>query len=211
MPAARGEHPRKRCWPLPLAKTPKGSPQTPGPAPPRHKGLQCRCPSSNRWQPAGSSPHMLPPHKIPFCFLLRLKKLRAGGVVVVEHACLSLLAPARLLPQRICNPPAGLVWVRFLLSNSHVFSADFFLRCSPLSPPPLSRDGGEKKKKKKKEGEKREMLNASQLAHTRGDGEICTKELPHSLAAFSSRITQGRRVCSPPYISQAIADKGDLP
>lgn len=35
------------------------------------------------------------------------------------------------------------------------------------------------------------MLNASQLARTRGDGEICTKELPHSLAAFSSRNHAG--------------------
>lgn len=35
------------------------------------------------------------------------------------------------------------------------------------------------------------MLNESQLARTRGDGEICTKELPHSLAAFSSRNPAG--------------------
>lgn len=56
-----------------------------------------------------------------------------------------------------------------------------------LSPPPLTRDGGEKGKKREK---KREMLNVSQLARTR-DGEICTKELPHSLAAFSSRNHAG--------------------
>lgn len=56
----------------------------------------------------------------------------------------------------------------------------------PFSPPPLSRAGGERREKNERE-KKREMLNASQLARTRGDGEICTKELPHSLAAFSSR------------------------
>lgn len=55
------------------------------------------------------------------------------------------------------------------------------------------------------------MLNESQLAHTRGDGEICTKELPHSLAAFSSRNPAGRRACSPPCITRGAADKGAWP
>lgn len=58
-----------------------------------------------------------------------------------------------------------------------------------LFPPSLARDGGEKGKKKREK--KREMLNVSQLACTR-DGEICTKELPHSLAAFSSRNHAGQ-------------------
>jgi len=35
------------------------------------------------------------------------------------------------------------------------------------------------------------MLKASQLARTRGAGEICTKELPHSLAALSWRNRAG--------------------
>lgn len=66
----------------------------------------------------------------PFLFPFTTKETRGGGG---KRACLSLGSY-----RRVCNSPAGLVWVGFLLSDSHVFSADFFLRCSPLSPPPLS-------------------------------------------------------------------------
>lgn len=110
------------------------------------------------------------------------------------------------------NPLARLVWVGFLRSNSCVFFCRFLFKMFPFSPPPLSRDGGGKKRKKKKgKKKKREVLNESQLAHTRGDGEICTKELPHSLAAFSSRNPAGRRACSPPCITRGAADKGAWP
>lgn len=110
------------------------------------------------------------------------------------------------------NPLARLVWVGFLRSNSCVFFCRFLFKMFPFSPPPLSRDGGGKKRKKKKrEKKKREVLNESQLAHTRGDGEICTKELPHSLAAFSSRNPAGRRACSPLCITRGAADKGAWP
>lgn len=120
----------------------------------------------------------------PFLFPFTTKANSEGTRLPFQgRRALSPLASYR----RVRNPPAGLVWVGFLLSNSRVFSADFFLRCS-FSPRPLSLEmggGGGREKKK------REMLNESQLARTRGDGEICTKELPHSLAAFSSRNPAG--------------------
>lgn len=90
------------------------------PQEPWHEGLQQR----------GPAPNLLPPHNIPFCFLLRLKQLGAGGPRCCSRSPLGSY-------RRIYNPPAGLVWVGFLLSNSHVFSADFFLRCSSFPAPSL--------------------------------------------------------------------------
>lgn len=81
-----------------LAKPPKRAPHKPQPRQ-QHQGLQCRGPSSSHWQPAGCSPHPLPLHEIPFCFLLRLKKL--GAVEGGEHTAFPTLLcslPTQLLP-----------------------------------------------------------------------------------------------------------------
>lgn len=93
----------------------------------------------------------------PFLFPFTTKANSEGTRLPFQgRRALSLLASYR----RVRNPPAGLVWVGFLLSNSRVFSADFFLRCS-FSPRPLSLEMGEKKKikreRKKKKKKKRNV------------------------------------------------------